>query len=66
MKHTPAPYSTAGIIAERNALRSVNAELVAALEMTVRAFNVDEIDPLVAFATIEKARAAIAKATNNQ
>ena len=37
-------------------------ELLAALEIMVRAFNTDEIDPLVAFASIEKARAAIAKA----
>lgn len=37
-------------------------ELLELLERMVRAFNVKEIDPLVAFVTIEQARAAIAKA----
>lgn len=37
-------------------------ELLEALERMVRAFNVKEIEPLVAFVTIEQARAAIAKA----
>lgn len=37
-------------------------ELLELLERMVRAFNVKEIDPLVAFVTIEQARVAIAKA----
>jgi len=37
-------------------------ELLKMLERMVRAFNVKEIDPLVAFVTIEQARFAIAKA----
>jgi hypothetical protein len=46
-------------------VRAVNfhQELLEALQMMVRAFNADEIDPLVAFATIEKAKAAITHAT---
>ena len=32
MTHTPAPYSTAGIISERDQLLAVNAELIAALQ----------------------------------
>lgn len=36
--------------------------LLEALRMMLDAFNVKEIDPLVAFATIEKARSAIARA----
>jgi biotin carboxylase len=50
--------------------KEANARLIAAapdllktLEMMVTAFNQDHIDPMVAFATIEKARTAIAKAT---
>ena len=38
-------------------------ELLKALEQMVAAFNVKEIDPLVAFLTIEKAQATIQKAT---
>lgn len=38
-------------------------ELLSALEYMVEAFNVEEPDSLVAFMTIEKARAVIAKAT---
>lgn len=37
-----------------------------ALVMMVRAFNVQEIDPLVAFATIEKAKAALALAEGKE
>lgn len=40
-------------------------ELLAACEQTERAFNVAEIDPLVAFAVIENVREAIRKATTN-
>lgn len=36
-------------------------ELYSALQGMVAAFNVNEIDPLVAFATIERARAAVKK-----
>jgi hypothetical protein len=43
--------------------RQAAPELLAALEMALRAFgNPKEIDALVAFATVEKIRAAIAKA----
>lgn len=36
-----------------------------ALQMMVRAFNTADVDPLVAFSTIEKARAAIDAAREN-
>ena len=45
-------------------LMAAAPDLLAALEIMVRAFNADDIDPLVAFASIEKARDAIAKARN--
>ena len=44
--HTPAPYSTAGIIAERDRLKGINAELVAALEMCVNDCTAGEDCPL--------------------
>jgi hypothetical protein len=40
-------------------------DLLAALRTMVDAFNVKDIDPLVAFASIERARAAICKATES-
>lgn len=43
-------------------LKKQNQELVEALGRMVRAFNVDKIDPLVAFATIEQAKAALSTA----
>lgn len=49
--------------AEANArLIAAAPDLLAALEMAERAFNAETIDPLVAFATVEKIRAAIAQA----
>ena len=39
------------------------AEVLAALQTMVRAFNVTRVDPLIAFVAIERARAAIARAT---
>lgn len=45
------------------ALLAAAPELLSVLQMMVRAFNVPEIDPLIAFATIEKAKAVIAKAS---
>lgn len=48
---------------EANACLIASApELLEALERMVRAFNVKDIDPLIAFATIEQAQSAIAKA----
>jgi hypothetical protein len=44
-------------------LISAAPDLLAALQIMVNAANVAEIDPLVMFASIEKARAAISKAT---
>ena len=44
------------------ALLNAAPELLAVLEMAEQSFNVEEIDPLVAFVTIEKIRAVINKA----
>ena len=51
----------------------VNANLIAAapamyeaLQIMVRAANVDEIDPLVMFASIERAKGALAQAEGNR
>ncbi len=60
-----APFARAEGPAEAaRILRAVNAhdELMAALRMGVKAFNTTQIDPMVAFVTIEKMRAALAKA----
>jgi len=48
---------------DRNAHLIASApDLLAALETMVSAFNANQIDPLVAFAAIERARSAIDKA----
>ena len=49
-------------VKQYGALFAAAPELLAALEIMVRAFNVATVDPLVALASIEKARAALAKA----
>ncbi len=45
-------------------VRAVNShdDLVSALEIMIRAFNVSDVDPIVAFTSIERARAALKKA----
>jgi hypothetical protein len=40
--------------------------MYAALQIMVRAANVDEIDPLVMFASIERAKSALAQAEGHQ
>lgn len=54
--HDAEPEANARLIASAPAL-------LEALNIMVRAFNVETIDPLVAFMAIEKAKAAIAEAT---
>ena len=56
-------YKEQALVIGRKIVTAVNAhdELVAALTMTLKAFNAQETDPLVAFIVIEKARAALAK-----
>ena len=64
-------HSICGSTAHNGRLIASAPELLAALEAIISGWDsptygddADEIDPLVAFASIEKARAAIAKARN--
>jgi hypothetical protein len=62
----PGEENHPSVLAERKANARLIAsapEMLAALDIMVRAANVSDIDPLVMFAAIERARAAIAKAT---
>ena len=49
-------------LAELDRLKKSNAELLTALEYMVATFNSQDIDPVAAFATIERAKGAIEKA----
>lgn len=51
---------------EHSRLFAAAPELLAACEMAEHAFNVEAIDPLVAFMTIEKLRAVIARAKGSK
>jgi hypothetical protein len=47
-------------------MRASRGELLGALKMMVHVFNAKQIDPLIAFATIEKARAVIERSTHGK
>ena len=80
-KHTPGPTCTCGVITtvietgigcyDENEIAQcplckAAPAMYEALQIMVRAANVDEIDPLVMFASIERAKSALAQAEGHQ